>query len=484
MKHTKSIVSMAVASMALFSGCLFQEDDAFDESAALRSQHMVNDVNARLYSPEHGWVMQYFATRENSFDYYDELASPSGGDYVTVYTKGYNIYCQFFKNGTCILGSDHEWIRNYTNNTNNVGHVFVTDTTLFELNEQDGPVLSFNTWNEVLSPFVDPSNPNHWDFNRYGDNALNGEGLHGDNEFIIKSISDDEIVMKGQRHEGLVRLLRCPMPIEEYRQSVAKAESLVLRSKATDFMLISDNGTYADTVYTYGMNTSVMGFAYAESADEVVNYQPFISTINGIRFQRPVDLQFYKVTAPGDTTWWSYTTQEFRLNDTNTGLVSDDGKMVFTPNWMKTVNGQMLQSRSVSISLTEGCEKWQELCAALNESMAQVNKTYSVVSISLGKSSESGSKGRNGLAFEFKKGSFLGFGGNRTVDDHQIVFDFNPEDGSNNLSAFTKAGKDVAFKDIVSFLTDSWNVVAESSCANYVLTSASDPSKQIVLNAK
>ena len=55
----RTILSAAVGT-ALLSACTFEQEDYFDESAALRIQHVNDDIKATLCAPssEHGWLIQ------------------------------------------------------------------------------------------------------------------------------------------------------------------------------------------------------------------------------------------------------------------------------------------------------------------------------------------------------------------------------------------------------------------------------------------
>jgi len=486
MKHIQFFLTVAVASTTLFSGCLFQEEDSFGESAALRSEHLVDKVYNLLYTPENGWVMQYFATRENSFEYYDEI----DGDYVTIYTTGCNIYCKFFKNKTCILGSDHKWIRNYSDNSNNTKRAYVTDTTMFDMNEQDGPVLSFNTWNEIISVFSDPTTPKHWDFNTYGDNALDGEGLHGDAEFIIKEVNDNEIIMKGQRHEGIVRLVRLDIPAEEYRSQVNVTEKLIISNPTPNFLIMSDNGADKDTIFAYGASNSVFGFSYVKSADMATTFQSFITTPTGIRFQRPVDLSFYKVNAPGDTTFWNHTTQEFTYSADKQTMVSEDGKLSFMSNWCDFTAIRVNNEKNVvNFEQTQGDTVWQKLCADLSAAITSAYPKQSLLGVTFGNSSDTGANRRFGLCFKTSAKVFAGITASATANQDVLTFDVNTEDSkgySGALKTYVGKGLGDYFFAVANYLKGSWKMSCDDTFApsKITLTNTADATKVIILTIK
>ena len=120
--------------------------------------------------------------------------------------RALNLFANFDKNGKVTLASNHRLLRD-----GNAGK-YTESESLYSLLLEDGPVLAFNTWNDVLTPFVDPVNP--WT----APNALykDGAGMAGDHNFAIVSYKDDEILLRGERHSGNVRLTKCSVDWKDY----------------------------------------------------------------------------------------------------------------------------------------------------------------------------------------------------------------------------------------------------------------------------
>lgn len=116
---------------------------------------------------------------------------------------------------------------------------YTESTSLYSLLLEDGPVLAFNTWNDVLSPFVDPVSPYSAPAALYKD----GAGMQGDNNFSIISYNDDEIIMHGERYKGQVRLIKCEQPWQDYIADTEAMKAKISSTSIPNYYVISDEET-------------------------------------------------------------------------------------------------------------------------------------------------------------------------------------------------------------------------------------------------
>ena len=140
MKHQniyQAILPVSVLAF-VFSACTFEQEDFFDESASLRIQHTNDNVKNILCqgSEQNGWLIQYFVAGTEDYDF-----------------EGFNLFGRFYDNGKVTLSSNHRYLRN-----GNAGS-YTKYTSFYEMLAEEGPVLSFDTWNDVLTVFVDPVSP-------------------------------------------------------------------------------------------------------------------------------------------------------------------------------------------------------------------------------------------------------------------------------------------------------------------------------------
>lgn len=443
MKKLIYFCGLSLVASATLSSCLFEEDNIFDESAALRGQHYTDKITDVLYTPEYGWVMQYFA-------------NPG--------SKGYNIYCRFFENGTTILSSNHEYI------DGNKSGKLVSDTSTYVLNEQDGPVLSFNSWNNVLTVFSDPQ----------GD----GEGMGGDNEFVVLQVNKDDIIMRGERHDAEVRLLKADRPMDEFIEVIQATDNDVLKSTISEYYLISNNGELTDTIFTYGATDGVLDFTNIQGEDRVDRSLAFISTPTGIRFQSEYSFNFYKINGK-DTIFWSNKSHEFSYSDDKNAMVSEDKSITFVPNWVGRIQNRVCSTKNlVSFDQTSGDEQWQQICATLDTAIKGKYKGQSLLAISLGNSSEKGSLMRYGLSFKTTKSNIAAMTASVNVTKETITFDIDKADVSNYLATYQKGGLTKEFDDVADYLNGSWTYTTEDRTFNIhtiKLTNNANSSKVIYL---
>ena len=128
-------MGVAFATIALAGCSQFQEDNLFDESAALRIEHNAEKLQNILVDAPNGWVLQYYTGRG-----------------ISVF-EGFNLFAKFERSGKVTLAGDHRFLRN-----GNAGK-YTEHSSLYELIREDGLVLAFNTWNDgslllsILLPF-------------------------------------------------------------------------------------------------------------------------------------------------------------------------------------------------------------------------------------------------------------------------------------------------------------------------------------------
>ena len=159
------ITSLVLAFVAmLFVACATDEKDLFSQSASERIETSVVANKALLESAEGGWELHYFTGRD--------------------YTKGGYTFFIKFKNGKATVTSD-----------------FVpadsTTTSKYEIKENEGPVLTFSTYNAIMHELALAY-------------PRNVDGEEGDYEFLMLHTSKDSIVLKGNKWGNKMVMKRLP----------------------------------------------------------------------------------------------------------------------------------------------------------------------------------------------------------------------------------------------------------------------------------
>lgn len=163
----KILLSILLIGAAAFSlqSCGDDDNDIFDKSAAVRIDEAVAETKALLMSSPNGWMMHYYTGREYT-----------GGGF-TMFVK--------FDESKAHASSDI------------AADVNMVSTSSYDVIKDQGPVLTFNTYNEILHFLAQPYQ---------GD----VDGEEGDYEFIVQKITDDAIYLKGKRFGNKFVMTRVP----------------------------------------------------------------------------------------------------------------------------------------------------------------------------------------------------------------------------------------------------------------------------------
>ena len=231
-----------IAGALMFAGCAGEEKDLFEKSAAERLNETGKIYSSRLQSSEAGWVMEYYPTNTDE----------------TYKGRGYLIMADFDKDESVTLAmknimSDDEYME---------------ERSLWEIIADNGPVLTFNTYNEVLHCF---SNPEYYE---------SGKGFEGDYEFVMIDVPEDGqfIMLKGKKRGTYVRLTRLPdgTDFQEYLNDVNAFTKKIFPENAVN----EDVLTIGDKKFAINSgSTGIMGmYPYGGDAITETTQHPFLIT--------------------------------------------------------------------------------------------------------------------------------------------------------------------------------------------------------------
>ena len=337
---------------SLFTSCRFEEDDYFDESASLRVEHAIDQVRDNLSSAENGWVMQYFCGTS------------------VAHFEGFNLFAKFDKNGKVTIAGNHRFLRDGNANK------YTEANSLYSLLLEDGPVLAFNTWNDVLTPFVDPvayyAAPNSL--------VKDGEGMQGDHNFVVMSNSDNEIILRGERHSAEVRLVKCDRSWADYIADTETMKKSFTNSSINEYYVINNNN---DTLYFSGLRNG--RFRYTEDLVKGVKLDSLscVFTPNGFRTEHTDSIGSCKF-------------HEFKMAEDKTCLKNEDGTVKVIARWDAfIVNHTAVWKMDPSLFTAEQQALFNQIDAELKKN----NANWSLESIGIGKSV--GSNAVTGLILTF-----------------------------------------------------------------------------------
>lgn len=252
MKRFLKIFTVMVAAVSLAS-CLKNQDDVFDEPGAIRMQEAIKAYKDTLGASTNGWILQYYPNHKYV---------PSIG--------GLNYWLKFDNDQTVEVWTNYQF---------GGGKVTVS---LYDIISDQGPVLTFNTYNNIMHYFTTPSS------NFY-------QGAESDYEFVILGYSDGCFKLKGRKYGSIMYLNR----IEDSNASTEDAINDYFQ-KAMGFVgkIIRDGKYYAfkgvDTAAVMMIQNYKLAFVDYSAPKDTIS-ELFTETAKGYDLQHPVEVAGWKI---------------------------------------------------------------------------------------------------------------------------------------------------------------------------------------------
>ena len=274
-----SLAVLAVVAVATTASCSREEDEIWDRSAAERLDDARNTNLATLCAATNGWEMLYFTANDNV-------------------SRGLNFLMKFNTDGSVTIAAKNS----------DTGNDYTEETSTFDVISDDGPVLTFNTYNNLFHRYADPD-PEHTQVDS------DGVGDGGDYEFKIMSINNDMIYMRGKKHglEVYMHRLADDVNWEQYFTDVeAMHERMFTSSIPTLWLTLADGSRYSIT-NAAGQEMSLL----RENGDAVTETTKlsYVATRTGMRWIRSYSGHDNESATPA---------REFVFNAEGTYLVSTD----------------------------------------------------------------------------------------------------------------------------------------------------------------
>ncbi|MDE6741812.1 MAG: DUF4302 domain-containing protein [Muribaculaceae bacterium] len=258
----KSIYLAAFATLAL-TACDSDSDRIFDQSAADRLEQYKKDYADVLTADGGLWTMEYFSNEEE---------------------PGYLFVMKFDEDGSVMIGANHKWI----------GGTYKEETSLWKMIADNGPVLTFNSYNSLFHIFSDPANITGSDAptgDQGEDINETGYGHNGDYEFQVMEVSEDGKTMrllgKKRLYDIYLRRLDATTDMKEYMDDYKHLESSLFSKEINNLRFTDADG---ETYMVNGCYSGIMSI-YPETGDAVdqTHSANFIITNSGIRFMEPLE---------------------------------------------------------------------------------------------------------------------------------------------------------------------------------------------------
>ena len=300
MKANKLFIYLLLALPALFlQSCQTEEGNVFDKSYSERMDDFLQKAQETLVASQYGWALDYYPKSNQSY---------GGVAYTIKFTR------------------DNAIVR-YENKPDD-GEV----KSLYKMKEDDGPVLSFDTYNTFLHTYATPKSGEY-------------RGKEGDFEFVIDSIGADRIKIHGKRSLNTMYLRKLSGESSEYMEKVTELTNLFVFSDVA----LNIGGKPYTLVITDKNNRQLAIY----DGDKIVAESAYAFTDKGIRLYEPITLngvQLYDLTLDKATAKFTGTGVESTASNVDVNLIANMIGAINASNGEKTITKTIPYLNKLDIS--------------------------------------------------------------------------------------------------------------------------------------
>lgn len=435
----------AVLMSASLASCNHEEADIFDQNAAHRTEEARKMYKEILLDKGGKWQMEYFTTEEEH-------------GYVYLFT--------FRNDGTVTISGNNEYITKLTNIDSNVPS-YGSETSMWTILSDNGPVLSFNSYNTIFHLFATPEDIPGTERDEQG------YGHSGDYEFDLMKYSNDTLYLEGKKNGAEIIMTRIAPETDDktyLNEVVALADSFF--NAKVPAVYVNLPGGYRHVVLDGA--TQLPKF-YPETGDYITEYvgRNAIITHDGFTLGKPLTL---RDSIDGN----DYTIQHFIRQKDGSLLCTDDNRITITADALNKVVGDERLLWRVNAADCKG--ELGTAFAGLNTGFKAYNGS-SLVHFNIGLNVLNNTKAPHTMVVRIKtkRGSYLNMSVPYTVEytgKDEIKFVLGEMD--NNMKTFIN--KVPAFKTMMNKLASSTFKCSSNSLiapVNMVLTDSSDASSAL-----
>lgn len=435
----------AVLMSASLASCNHEEADIFDQNAAHRTEEARKMYKEILLDKGGKWQMEYFTTEEEH-------------GYVYLFT--------FRNDGTVTISGNNEYITKLTNIDSNVPS-YGSETSMWTILSDNGPVLSFNSYNTIFHLFATPEDIPGTERDEQG------YGHSGDYEFDLMKYSNDTLYLEGKKNGAEIIMTRIAPETDDetyLNEVVALADSFF--NAKVPAVYVNLPGGYRHVVLDGA--TQLPKF-YPETGDYITEYvgRNAIITHDGFTLGKPLTL---RDSIDGN----DYTIQHFIRQKDGSLLCTDDNRITITADALNKVVGDERLLWRVNAADCKG--ELGTAFAGLNTGFKAYNGS-SLVHFNIGLNVLNNTKSPYTMVVRIKtkRGSYLNMSVPYTVEytgKDEIKFVLGEMDS--NMKTFID--KVPAFKTMMNKLASSTFKCSSNSLiapVNMVLTDSSDASSAL-----
>lgn len=435
----------AVLMSASLASCNHEEADIFDQNAAHRTEEARKMYKEILLDKGGKWQMEYFTTEEEH-------------GYVYLFT--------FRNDGTVTISGNNEYITKLTNIDSNVPS-YGSETSMWTILSDNGPVLSFNSYNTIFHLFATPEDIPGTERDEQG------YGHSGDYEFDLMKFSNDTLYLEGKKNGAEIIMTRIAPETDDktyLNEVVALADSFF--NAKVPAVYVNLPGGYRHVVLDGA--TQLPKF-YPETGDYITEYvgRNAIITHDGFTLGKPLTL---RDSIDGN----DYTIQHFIRQKDGSLLCTDDNRITITADALNKVVGDERLLWRVNAADCKG--ELGTAFAGLNTGFKAYNGS-SLVHFNIGLNVLNNTKSPYTMVVRIKtkRGSYLNMSVPYNVEysgKDEIKFVLGEMD--NNMKTFID--KVPAFKTMMNKLASSTFKCSSNSLiapVNMVLTDSGDASSAL-----
>lgn len=451
LKYTLAFLGAATLACA----CTNEDPDYFDKAAAYRMDDIKTETKKLLTEAPNGWELQYFTAND--------------------WEPGYTILMRFNSDQSVEMAANNIFASFASGNggnsiDNNYAVIYTpkmfSDISLWKMVSDAGPVLTFDTYNNMLHPFSDP-----YDVPLTANNEA-GNGHEGDYEFIVMARNDSVVSLRGKKTEVNMLLKKLPEGLD-WNEYLAKIRDTYLNTFSPLFptqVLTIGSKRYIVS----GFNSGLID-VYAEGDDALTSTTTLISMplADGYRLREPFN---GATTVDGLNAIDGLALQEFHFGEDGLLHAPD---AVIEPYYTPAQLFPMMAYKNVVSLKEEDCGP--TFYAALDAFAAAVKKRYKQRLATL-QFYYSGAERRYGMQFIANKGiqstAPMIFAPVPSPDGDNIRFELSSTEG--NLAGNLRLKDMDGLHDFITFINArTWKVTSAASspyCPTRMrLTDVADP---------
>ncbi len=302
-----SLLALVAVSALSLSSCKNEIDNIFDEDAVIRLDKAKAEFSNILTDKGGKWQLEYYANTKE---------------------PGYIYLMTFAKDGSVTIAGNNKWI-NYVKSGSMNTPAYGSAVSMWEVIADNGPVLSFNTYNKYFHLFADP-----YDIPALGgatsddDVNENGYGHEGDYEFdimkYVESANGDTLFLTGKKYNLNMIMTRVAQGVDDevYMNEVVAMADSFFNAKVPQVYINLPNGVR--WIVKNGA-TSILKM-FREDADEISTAEEhnIIITHDGLSFMNPITID-------------GYTIQNFTRQADGSLLCRDDNQTTMTADDLSAV---------------------------------------------------------------------------------------------------------------------------------------------------